>query len=115
MAARSFFSWLKGSTTSRHVARDHKQMRRFVPRIEVLEVLVVPAMFTISTHVYENNGIGSCAVSLREAISEANTQPGDDTIQFGVSGTINLTGALPDLTSNINITGPGADQLTVRR
>src|SRR5262245_26209728 len=115
MAARTFFSWLKSSKTSQAVARDHKPMRRFLPRIEVLEGREVPAVFTVSTLVDENNGIGSGAVSLREAIAEANAQPGDDTIQFGVTGTINLTGALPDLTSNINITGPGANQLTVRR
>ncbi|HEV3203504.1 MAG TPA: hypothetical protein VGY77_03935, partial [Gemmataceae bacterium] len=36
-------------------------------------------------------------------------------IIFAVQGTINLTGALPDLTHNITIEGPGADQLAVRR
>jgi len=34
---------------------------------------------------------------------------------LGVSGTVNLTGALPDLSTNIKIEGPGADKLTVRR
>jgi hypothetical protein len=43
-----------------------------------------------------------------------NATDGDD-IQFGVTGTINLTRALPDLTHSINIEGPGPDQLTVRR
>jgi len=115
MAARTFFSWLKGSKTSRPVARNHKPMRRFVPRVEALEAREVPALFTVNTLVDENNGIGTGGVSLREAIAAANSQAGDDTIQFSVAGTIDLTGALPDLTSNINITGPGADQLTVRR
>src|SRR5262249_31660555 len=36
-------------------------------------------------------------------------------ITFGVTGTINLTGALPNLTHSISIEGPGAAQLTVRR
>jgi hypothetical protein len=53
--------------------------------------------------------------SLREAISQANSQAGDDTIGLSVTGTINLTGALPDLSSNLDIQGPGAGQLTVRR
>jgi VCBS repeat-containing protein len=64
---------------------------------------------------------GACTVaandcSLRGAIIAANANSGDDTIYLlGVSGTVNLTKALPDLSSNIDIEGPGADQLTVRR
>src|SRR5262249_17222036 len=38
-----------------------------------------------------------------------------DAITFAVQGTINLTGALPDLTHGISIEGPGPDMLTVRR
>ncbi len=54
--------------------------------------------------------------SLREAIDTANTQAGDDVIQFatGVTGTIQLQSALPDLSTNINLQGPGAANLTVR-
>jgi hypothetical protein len=50
--------------------------------------------------------------SLRYCIT--NATDGDD-IQFGVTGTINLAGALPDLTHSISIEGPGPGQLTVRR
>jgi hypothetical protein len=50
--------------------------------------------------------------SLRYCINQASD---GDTIQFGVTGTINLTGALPNLTHSISIDGPGADELTVRR
>jgi hypothetical protein len=53
--------------------------------------------------------------SLRGAITAANANAGDDTIDIGVTGTVDLTGALPNLSSNIEIKGPGADQLTVRR
>lgn len=59
------------------------------------------------------NGTGTC--TLRDAITFANTDPGTDTITFSVTGTINLGGVLPDLTTSMDITGPGADQLTVRR
>ena len=65
---------------------------------------------------------GACAAatpgqcSLREAIVEANANPGADIIDAsGVAGTINLTGALPDITEGVTITGPGASLLTVRR
>src|SRR5829696_2068722 len=53
--------------------------------------------------------------SLRGAITAANANAGDDTIDIGVSGELNLTAALPDLSTNIEINGPGDDQLTVRR
>jgi hypothetical protein len=53
--------------------------------------------------------------TLRAAIQEANVTAGDDTIDIGVTGTVNLTGALPNLSTNIEIEGPGADQFTVRR
>jgi CSLREA domain-containing protein len=56
---------------------------------------------------------GQC--TLRAAIEEANSNSGDtDTINFSVSGTINLTGPLPSLT-NMNLNGPGSSQLTIRR
>ena len=64
---------------------------------------------------------GACTLaandcSLRGAIEAANANADDDKIYLlGVSGTVNLTKALPDLESNTEIEGPGADQLTVRR
>jgi CSLREA domain-containing protein len=65
-------------------------------------------------------GNGACAdagglCTLRAAIQEANALSGDDTINFSVTGTINLTGALPIINSNVNMNGPGSSQLTVRR
>lgn len=65
-------------------------------------------------------GNGTCAdangaCTLRAAIEEANSLSGDDTINFSLTGTINLTGALPVLSSNITINGPGSNLMTVRR
>ena len=53
--------------------------------------------------------------SLRAAIEQANATP--DTITFApsVTGTIVLSTALPDLASNMVISGPGALVLTVAR
>jgi CSLREA domain-containing protein len=64
-------------------------------------------------------GNGTCAdaggaCTLRAVIEEANALSGDDTINFSVNGTINLTGSLPALT-NMTINGPGSGLLTVRR
>jgi hypothetical protein len=38
-----------------------------------------------------------------------------DTINFAVTGAINLNARLPNLTSNVSIQGPGANLMTVRR
>ena len=50
------------------------------------------------------------AGDLRYAIT--NAQSGDS-ITYNVTGTINLSGALPNLTRNVNIQGPGASSLIV--
>ncbi len=61
------------------------------------------------------DGAGNC--TLRAALMEANALGicAVLTINFSVTGTINLTGALPDIISSLTITGPGAKLLTVRR
>lgn len=58
---------------------------------------------------------GHC--SLREAINAANGNADTNTINFGagVTGNLNLTGALPNLSTSMTIAGPGANVLTVRR
>ncbi|MBN9118617.1 MAG: Ig-like domain repeat protein [Planctomycetes bacterium] len=55
--------------------------------------------------------------SLREAIAYAGTLSGHHDITFapGVAGTIDLTAALPQLTGDVSVVGPGADVLTVQR
>jgi hypothetical protein len=70
-----------------------------------------------------DDGTGHC--TLRAAIEASNGHPGEDGIEIdipttdpnfnGIFWTINLTAALPDLTESVSISGPGADQLTVRR
>jgi hypothetical protein len=52
---------------------------------------------------------------LRFCINHANNSPGPDVITFRRTGTINLSGPLPGLSSDMRIEGPGADLLTVRR
>lgn len=60
-------------------------------------------------------GVNDC--TLREAILAANSAAGNSTIRFapGVTGIIQLQSALPNLTNNIRLLGPGANLLTVRR
>ncbi|MCP4540906.1 MAG: choice-of-anchor D domain-containing protein [Chloroflexi bacterium] len=51
--------------------------------------------------------------SLRQAIIDANANPGHDMIDFGVSGAIVLTDALPVINDDLTISGPGVEQLAV--
>ena len=76
-----------------------------------------------------NGSDGAC--TLREAIIAANTNAASgavageciagsntgnpDVINITVNGTINLTGVLPDITTDMDIKGPGSGLLTVRR
>ena len=82
-----------------------------------------------STSDAPDNADGLC--TLREAIIAANTNTasgavagecaagnssGSDTVDLtGLTGTITLTGLLPDISSDITLTGPGASTLTVTR
>jgi len=72
--------------------------------VQALEGRVVPANFPVSTSADAGAG------SLRQAILDANANPGADTITFdaGVAGPIVLlTGELA-VTDDLTITGPGA-------
>ena len=61
---------------------------------------------------------GDGALSLREAIQDADTEPGDDIIEFdtaltGTTITLDSTLGRLELDSNVEIRGLGADQLTI--
>jgi hypothetical protein len=58
-----------------------------------------------------NSGAGS----LRQAILNANAIVDADVIPISVTGTINLASELPQLMHTLEIVGPGADLLTIRR
>ena len=64
-----------------------------------------------------NDGVCDDDCSLREAISAANADAGPETITFApeLTGVITLQTALPDLSTDMTITGPGANLVTVRR
>ena len=75
-----------------------------------LQARFLNTTFTVTNT--NNAGAGS----LREAILNANTIGGADTINFNLSGcpcVIVLSSTLPLITNEVNIFGPGADQLTI--
>ena len=73
------------------------------------------ATFAVTTTADHDDGICGSDCTLREAINAANNAPGNDTINFaaGVTGAIVITSGLPDLQTNINLQGPGANVLAV--
>ena len=79
--------------------------------IEALEDRVVPATITVTN--LGDTGPGT----LRAAIEQANLDQSNGTINFApsVMGTITLSTALPELSSNVIIAGPGLSALSVTR
>ncbi len=78
--------------------------------------LFVPAAHAATFSVLNSNDTG--AGSLRQALTSANANgTGLDTLTFttGSSGTIELQSELPQIASSLNVQGPGASALTVRR
>jgi CSLREA domain-containing protein len=82
--------------------------------------LLAPAQaetFTVTKLADTNDGVCDADCSLREAITAANAATSDDIINFtsSVRGAIDLTLELPPLSTNIDLRGPGARLLTIRR
>jgi len=80
-------------------------------------------VFTVNSTNDVDDGVpGIAHCSLREAINAANATPGTNSINFataipglvaGVTGTITLTNGQLTITNSVNISGPGAANLTV--
>jgi len=88
--------------------------------------LPIPFAFTVNSTTDAGDSVinGVCETSpgngectLRAAIQEANAHSGVDFINFNLPApsTISLNSALPPITDGVNITGPGAEKLTVIR
>ncbi len=98
-----------------------KPSRKEPTRRLVLEALESRTLLSVCTvdRLSDNNPVGggeggNGRGDLRYCITHA-ADGNIITFDAGVAGTINLAGALPDLTQSVRITGPGADLLTVRR
>ena len=84
-------------------SRPARQARAYRPRLEILEDRTLPSTFLV--HHLADDTVGSeLTGSLRYALTHA---ADNDHVTFGVTGTINLTGALPTLAHSISIEGPG--------
>ena len=88
-------------------------VRDLQPDIGAYEAVICVTTLTDEDDGSADPSLGT-GTSLREAINAANANPGADTITFAVSGTISLDGtALPAITDNLTIVGPGAGRLTI--
>jgi hypothetical protein len=78
--------------------------------IERLEDRAVPSTFAVDN--FADSGLGS----LRQAVLDANANPGADLIRFAPSardGTVVLTSGELNITDDLHIDGPGAARLAV--
>src|SRR5262245_2397360 len=95
-----------------HARPPRRARRRVSPHwlpLEQLEGRLVLATYNVTTLADGGNG------SLRDAITQANTNAGADTITFqsGLTGTIVLTGGELNIMDDLVIAGPGANKMTV--
>ena len=107
----------------RAIAIIHVSVFVIIVTSQLLTTRAAGGVFTVNSlgdtpDAFTGNGIcadanGAC--TLRAAIEETNVLGSDDTINFSVTGTINLTGPLTPITGTVTINGPGSSLLTVRR
>jgi hypothetical protein len=87
-------------------------IRRLLP---VAVALLLPCSSAAADSFPVTTTAGSGEGSLFAAIQAANAHLGPDSIPIEAAGTIELSGALPEITDEVGISGPGQDALTVRR
>lgn len=105
-----FHSILNGLKLPHTVRRPNHGRAARRPRFETLEDRALLAI-TVNTLTDELDGsIVDGDISLRDAIAAA---PVGETIDFSVTGAINLTLGQLTIGKNLTVTGPGANQLTI--
>ncbi len=92
----------KRPPASRQHGQEKRSRRAVRPRLEALEGRWAPAVLTVTTAADSGPG------SLRQAILDANSSPGADTINFGIgpgARTITPSSPLPAVTDPVTIDG----------
>ncbi|MCA9232087.1 MAG: hypothetical protein KDA57_15670 [Planctomycetales bacterium] len=107
MSRMNRFDWLSRQACRRSHTFSHHDRRLRVEALEDRRLLSI----TVDTLVDENDGIGiGTGTSLRDAIAAAT--PGE-TIDFSVTGTINLTLGQLTIGQDLTVAGPGAEDLII--
>jgi hypothetical protein len=107
MWLRSLLMSLKSRPSVATFRRSPQRPRTPRLGVEALDDRCLPSTFTVT------NLLDSGAGSLWQAVADANANPGADDIDFAVTGTITLSGAL-GINDSLTINGPGESALTVR-
>ncbi len=94
--------------------RSNTRIRAKLPVLFGLLLTALTAPSSAATFQVTNTN-DSGAGSLRRAINDANGNSGSDTIEISATGTVNLLTALPSVSDEVHLDGPGADLFTVRR
>ena len=107
-SARSFFG-PSGNETGHRFTRLRRRGLAAQLSVERLEDRTLPSTFTVLN--LADSGPGS----LRQAVLDADAQPGTNVIHFAhdVDGTIVLTSGELDITDDMTITAPGSGVLAV--
>ena len=87
-------------------------MHRMISTILLLAVTLLGLRSYAATYVVSTTN-DSGSGSLRQAILDANSNPGDDTIQIDVAGILVFSTPLPQITGNTTLAGQGADLPTL--
>jgi parallel beta-helix repeat protein len=111
--ARHLRRFARQFCAARGVPSNSRRRSRLV--VQTLEDRTTPATFVVTSAADSGTG------TLRDAINFANGSAGPDTITFDTAGTfatpqtIDLLTALPNISNELTIQGPGATNLTVQR
>ena len=91
-----------------------KEFRSFVVATLLTGIILLFLAIPVSAATFTINNINDSGTgSLRQAIIDSNSNSESDTINFSVTGTIALTSGELAINSDLTITGPGVDQLTI--
>jgi hypothetical protein len=110
LSPRHWWPWPGRAPRAARLRADPPRRRR--PLLEVLEDRTAPSAYHVTSLLDTGAGSG-LAGDLRYCLTQANANPGPDTIAFDVTGTIALQSALPALSDDVDVQGPGAASLTV--
>jgi hypothetical protein len=97
---------------TRHTWRAGRRRQPGALLLEFLEGRLVLSTYHVTSLLDAGAGSGTSG-DLRYAIQHTNADSGPSTIAFDVTGVITLTSALPALSRDVDLLGPGATWLTV--